>query len=393
MNFEFSPEQEAFRMELRGWLAENLPDDLRIDPTSNPYIPNREVFDRRRVFQKRLADAGWIGIWWPREYGGRGAGLLEQFIYDQEWERARAPMMHNYPAINQWGPTLLNWGTPAQKERFLKRMLTGEDSWCQGYSEPNAGSDLASLQTRAEDRGDCFAVNGQKIWTSGAHFADWMYMLVRTDSAAPKHRGISCIYLDMHSPGVEVRPLIFINGEHHFNQVFFDNVQVPKENLVGPLNEGWKVAMTTLGYERTAAAGRAHDLQIRSLVEFARKIEMEGHPAWENEWVRQRIAQFKTEYEAFKLTGLRSLTRLLKGLPPGPERSIMKITGAELNVRMAKFWAELLGNYALLDDSMPIAPDPHCLTRILLSRTHCVSGGSVEVQRNILGERALGLPK
>ncbi len=394
MDFEFTPEQEAFRQELRAWLEVNVPPGLRADPSGSVTAPNREVFDQRREFQKKLHENRWIGIWWPREYGGRGAGLIEQYIYDREYERARAPFPHNYAAINQWGPTLMNWGTAAQKQRFLRRMLTGEDSWCQGYSEPNAGSDLASLQTRAEDRGDYFLLNGQKIWTSGAQFSDWMYMLARTDPKAPKHRGISCMYLDLHSPGVTVRPLVFINGEHHFNEVFFDNVQVPKENLVGPFHEGWKVAMTTLTYERTAAAGRAHELQLKRLAELTRTIEIDGHPAARNHYVRQQVARFNIEYEAFKYTGLRALTRMLKGLPPGPERSVMKIVGAELNLRINRFVTELLGHYALVDGATAAVPDgAEVLNRILMSRAHCVSGGTVEIQRNIIGERTLGLPK
>jgi alkylation response protein AidB-like acyl-CoA dehydrogenase len=394
MDFEFTPAQEAFRAELREWLRANLPAGLCTDPSGSITAPDREVFERRREFQKKMFQDRWIGIWWPPEYGGRGAGLIEQYIYEREYENSRAPFPHNFPAINQWGPTLMNWGTKAQKERFLTRMLSGEDSWCQGYSEPNSGSDLASLQTRAEDRGDYFLLNGQKIWTSGAHFSDWMYMLVRTDPHAPKHRGISCMYLDLRSPGVTVQPLVFINGEHHFNQVFFDNVQVPKENLVGPLHEGWKVAMTTLGYERTASAGRAHELQLRRLDDLARAAEIGGCPAASDSYVRQRVAQLHIEYEAFKYTGLRSLTRMLKGLPPGPERSMMKIAGAELAVRINRFVTELLGYHALIDGPTPLIPDgAEVLNRVLLARVHCVSGGTVEIQRNIIGERTLGLPK
>jgi alkylation response protein AidB-like acyl-CoA dehydrogenase len=394
MDFEFTPAHENFRRELHNWLVANVPPSLRTDPSGSVIAPNLEIFESRRRFQKKLFDAHWIGIWWPREYGGRGAGLIEQYIYDLEYERSRAPLPHNHAAINQWGPTLMNWGTRAQKDRFLTRMLSGEHSWCQGYSEPNAGSDLASLQTRAEDRGDYFLLNGQKIWTSGAQYSDWMYMLVRTDPQAPRHRGISCMYLDLKSPGVSVRPLVFINGEHHFNQVFFDNVQVPRENLVGPLHEGWKVAMTTLGYERTAAAGRAHELQLRRLCELARAVEFCGRAGTQDSYARQQIARLHIEYEAFKYTGLRALTRMLKGMAPGPERSMMKIAGAELAVRINRFVTELLGNHALVDGPTAAVPDgAEVLNRVLLSRVHCVSGGTVEIQRNIIGERTLGLPK
>ena len=395
MNFEFSPEQEAFRMELRTWLAENLPDELRIDPTSNPYIPNREVFERRRVFQKRLAEARWIGVWWPREYGGRGAGLLEQFIYDQEWERARAPMMHNYPAINQWGPTLLNWGTPAQKERFLRRMLTGEDSWCQGYSEPNAGSDLAGLQTRAVIDGDSFVVNGQKVWTSLAHRADWQVLLVRTDPNAPKHKGISYLLVNMKTPGVTVRPLVQITGEAGFNEVFYDNVRQRSERLVGERNQGWQVSIATLMFERVSG-GTRHPVErtINELVELSKKIDFDGTPAHKHPYVRQKLAQFVSESRCVRLSRYRSLTSQLKGKVPGPESSFGKLFATELNLRVAMFADEMLGAYAGLDHGSPgVVEGGRWAHRILAARGLTIAAGSSEIQHNIIGERVLGLPK
>ncbi len=251
MDFEFTPEQESFRHKVRAWLDANLPKDLCVDDAQDERIaPNREVFERRRAWQAKLHSAGYAGLSWPKEYGGHAATLIEQVIWDEEYSRARAPVLPNYFGLGLCGPTLMNWGTEAQKKRFLPRILGADDIWCQGYSEPGAGSDLAGLSTRAADMGDYFLVNGQKVWTSGAQYADWMFMLARTDPEAPKHRGISYLLLDMKSAGVTVRPLVLMNGHSHFNEVFFDNVQVPKENLVGPLNEGWKVAMTTLSYER-----------------------------------------------------------------------------------------------------------------------------------------------
>jgi alkylation response protein AidB-like acyl-CoA dehydrogenase len=266
--------------------------------------------------------------------------------------------------------------------------------WCQGYSEPGAGSDLAGLQTRAIDQGDYFVVNGQKVWTSGAQFADRIFMLVRTDPEAPKHRGISYLIVDMKSPGIEVRPLVLMTGHRHFNEVFFDSVQVPKQNLVGPQNEGWKVAMTTLGFERGMAGGSGHEAQVRRLAELAHTVRIDGRPAWDQEWVRQRLAGFMGECEALKYTRLRQLTRRLKGLPPGPEGSVLKLSGSELGVAIGKFASELLGHYALMSEPSGIVPDaPRWLNRVLNSRQYTIAGGTSEIQRNILGERQLGLPK
>ncbi len=395
MDFEFTPEQEKFRHEFRAWLQANVPDGLKGDYEpidSTP--PDWEVFRQRAAFQKKMYEAGWMGIWWPREYGGRGASLIEQVIYEEEFKRARAPLPVNFAPINQWGPTLIHFGTPAQKQRFLARMLSGEDTWCQGYSEPNAGSDLAALQARAQDHGDYFVLNGQKIWTTSAQFADWMYMLVRTDPSAPKHKGISCIYLDMHAPGVEVRPLVTISGERHFNEVFFDNVRVPKDSLVGPLNEGWRVAMITLAYERAISGGSGHQNQVARLIDLARRVTINGRPANQDGSVRQQLVQLQIECEALKYTGLRALTRQLRGQPAGPELSLMKVAGCDLVLKITRFATELLGSHAALAESTgPIPEAAEWLMRVLNVRGTTISGGTTEISRNIIGERTLGLPK
>ncbi|MGH9576722.1 MAG: acyl-CoA dehydrogenase family protein, partial [Terriglobales bacterium] len=262
MDFQYTTEQESFRRDVRGWLRDNLPEDLKVDDAADERVaPNRNIFERRRKWQRTMYDAGWVGLSWPREYGGRAAGLIEQVIFDEEYSRARAPVLPGYSGLGMCGPTLMHWGADAQKSRFIRRILSGEDIWCQGYSEPNAGSDLASLQTRAVDHGDYFVLNGQKVWTSGAQFADWMLLLARTDPAAPKHKGISYLLLDMKIAGIDVRPLVLMNGHAHFNEVFFNDVQLPKENLVGPINEGWKVSVTTLMYERSGGGGSGHTSQ------------------------------------------------------------------------------------------------------------------------------------
>jgi alkylation response protein AidB-like acyl-CoA dehydrogenase len=395
MDFEYTPAQEAFRREVRNWLKANLSEDLKVDDAMDERVaPNREIFEKRRAWQRKLASAGWVGLSWPRQYGGRAAPLMEQVIFDEEYSRACAPVLPGYSGVGLCGPTLMQWGTDAQKQKFLPRIVNGEHIWCQGYSEPGAGSDLAGLSTRAEDHGDYFIVNGQKVWTSGAQYADMMFLLARTDPKAPKHRGISYILLDMHSPGVVVRPLVLMNGHAHFNEVFFDNVQVLKENLVGPMNEGWKVAMTTLMFERAGAGGGGHTSQVRRLAELAKVVRINGRTAWEYEWVRQRLAQFMIECEAAHYTKLRGLTRRLKGLPPGPEGSILKLFGSELGVRIASFVTEMLGEYALVNEATAEVPDaPRWFNRVLSSRQYTIAGGTSEIQHNIIGERVLGLPK
>ena len=395
MDFQYTPEQDAFRLRVRSWLAEHLPSELKVEDAMDERVaPNREIFDRRMAWHKQLYQAGWIGLAWPKEYGGQGAELMEQIIYNEEYAHARAPILPGYVGLGLAGPTIAQWGSEEQKQYFLPRILQGELVWCQGYSEPGSGSDLASLQTRAVEDGDEFVVNGQKVWTSGAQYADWMVLLARTDPEAPKHGGISYFLLDMKTPGVSVRPLVLLNGHSHFNEVFFEDVRIPKANLLGPKNEGWKVAITTLMFERSAAGGGGGGSQIRRLAELARQVEIDGRPAWQHSWVRQRLAAFEIEKEALKYTRLRSLTRQLRGQPPGPEGSILKLAGSELGVRIAAFASELLGPYALLEAETQTVPDaPRWLNRVLSARQYTIAGGTSEIQHNIIGERVLGLPK
>jgi alkylation response protein AidB-like acyl-CoA dehydrogenase len=395
MDFQYTPEQEAFRAKVRGWLADNLSPDLCVDDARDERIaPDRETFERRRVWQRTMYEAGWVGIAWPQQYGGQGAELMEQVIFDEEYTRARAPVLPGYSGIALCGPTLMQWGTDEQKQRFLQRILSGDDIWCQGYSEPGSGSDLASLQTRAVDMGDFFVVNGQKVWTSGAQYADWIFMLVRTDPNAPKHNGISYLLVDMKTPGITVRPLVLMNGHAHFNEVFFEDVRVPKTNLVGPQNQGWKVAVTTLMFERSIAGGSGYHEQVQRLAALARQVEINGQPAWEQTWVRQRLAHLLIECESLNLTRLRTLTRQLKGLPPGPEGSMLKLCGSELGVRIAQFASEMLGANAVVNHPTGIVPDaPRWVNRVLSARQYTIAGGTSEIQHNIIGERVLGLPK
>jgi alkylation response protein AidB-like acyl-CoA dehydrogenase len=395
MDFADSPEHAAFRAEFRQWLERNLPPELCVDDAQDQRIaPDRATLEKRKAWQKKMNAAGWVGITWPKEYGGRGAGLMEQVIYNEEYAAARAPILPAQSGINLLGPTLIHWGTQEQKARHLPRILDADELWCQGFSEPGAGGDLASLRTRAVDAGDHFRVNGQKVWTSGAHFADWCFLLVRTDPAAPKHRGISFLLVDMTTPGVTVRPLVLLNGHRHFNEVFFEDVPVPKENLVGPLNEGWKVAITTLMFERSGAGGRDHQAQIARLFELAKQVPNRQEPAWNDSHIRQSLAQLAIDAKALQVTRLRSLTRRLRGEPPGPEGSVLKLFGSELAGHIADAASMMLGPYATIEEGTEAVPDAErWFHRVLGARQYTIAGGTSEIQRNIIGERVLGLPK
>ena len=393
MDFSYSPTEEKFRQEVRSWLEANLPEDLR--EGRDEELSQNERWERHRAWHQKLYQGGWVGLWWPKEYGGRGASVIEQAIFNEELGRTGAPSGVNANGITLLGPTLMHWGTEEQKKRFLPKILPAEEIWCQGYSEPGSGSDLASLQTRAVEDGDYFVVNGQKVWTSQAQYSDWCFLLVRTDPNAPKHQGISYILVDMHSPGITVRPLVQITGDAEFNEVFFEEVRVPKKNLVGELNRGWMVAITTLMFERVATGSffRFEKL-MPQLIDLARRIEVNGRPTIEDTSVRQQLAQFAIEAEAIKYNDLRRLTRQLKGQPPGPEGSFSKITTTELNFRIANFAMELLGPYSVLEKGSLFAMDhARWARRMLGARAGTIAAGTNEIQRGIIGERVLGLPK
>jgi alkylation response protein AidB-like acyl-CoA dehydrogenase len=393
MDFKLSAEDEAFRTELRSWLDRNLPRSERRNRFALEFMHSEagEEWNRRIAWHKKMHAAGWVAVHWPQEYGGRGATLTQQMIYQEELERARGPVLVNAQGIGLVGPTLMLWGTEEQRRRYMPPMLAAEEIWCQGYSEPGSGSDLASLQTRAVEDGDDFVVNGQKVWTSDAHHADMCFLLVRTDPDAPKHKGISYLLVDMHSPGITVRPLTQMTRDTGFNEVFFEDVRVPKKNVVGEKNNGWLVALTTLMYERRY---RGLDNNIGELLELARTVRRNGRSAWEDEDVRQQIARFACQVSALRLLNLRQLTRQLKGLPPGPESSIVKVVTTEINLEMSKFATELLGAYSQIELDAPFAiAEGRWLYRMLAARGLTIAAGSSEIQRNIIGERVLGLPK
>ncbi len=392
MDFKLSAEDEAFRQELRNYLRANLSPEQRSNKIDMLQESDDADWKRRLAWHRKMFEAGWVGISWPKEYGGRGATLTQQVIYNEELARAGAPELVNIFGIMMVGPTLIEWGTEEQKKRYIPKILSAEEIWCQGFSEPNAGSDLASLQTRAVEQGDYFIVNGQKLWTSEAHRADLCILLARTDPDAPKHKGISYLLVDMHDPGVSRRPLVQMTGDSGFNEVFFDNVKVPKKNLVGRKNQGWQVALTTLMFERNGT-GTYRDMTflVRELVELAKA---RGYGNLERADARQKIAQFACEAAALKYTALRQLTKRLKGLPPGPEGSILKLCASDLNLRITKFAFELLGPYGQLEYRAPYAPEEgKWCYRMLGARALTIAAGTSEIQHNILGDRELGLPK
>jgi len=394
MDFKYSGEDEGFRAEFRSWLEANIPRDWRDDgELADP--DTRSEFERRRAWHRKLYDAGWMCIHWPKEFGGRGATLMQQFIYNQELDRAKAPPVVNFQGIARVGPTLMQWGTTEQKARYIPKIPSAEEIWCQGLSEPNHGSDLAAVETRAEDNGDHFVVNGSKVWTSNAHHADFSTLLCRSDPSAPKHGGLSYLLVDLKSPGVSIHPLIQITGEHGFNQVFFEDVVVPKTNLVGQKNQGWMVAITNMMFERTIHGGRTDMMvEVRQLGDLARQVHRNGRPAVEDAYVRSRIAGFACEAEGLKYTSMRQLTRQLRGLPPGPEGSVMKLGTTELNLRMQKFAMELLGPYSQFEYRAAGAIDRGKWShRMLAARRGTIAAGTNEIQHNIIGERVLGLPK
>ncbi len=390
MNFDFTSEQEAFRKEVRHWLETNLPDDLRGRAFASSRADKEQV-SRLRAWQRTMYEAGYCGLDWPREFGGRGASIIEQIILYQEMARAECPQFLNRGGLSMLGPTLMRYGTEAQQKRFLPKILTAEELWCQGFSEPNAGSDLANLQTRAVLDGDTFVINGQKVWTSMAHVADWCFLLARTDPGAPRHKGISFILMDMKTAGITLRPLTQITGEAEFNEVFLDNVRVPRENLVGKLNEGWSVALTTLAYERDVLTFIRHISLRNALHRLLRLARDRGRAA--DPIVRQKIASLWIGEQALQLNAYRSLTKILRGGQPGPEGSTSKLFWSQLDQELAQVGTELIGPASQIEES-PWAPDGgQWQFYALLAQGSGIRAGTSEILRNILGERVLGLPK
>lgn len=387
MNLEFSAAENAFRAEIRDWLADNVPRGRR--PTEGPAMRD---FDA--AWQRTQFDAGYAGIAWPVEYGGRGLSPIEQLIWYEEYARARAPYVGAmFFGLNQAGPTLIVRGDEAQRGRHLARILRGEETWCQGFSEPDAGSDLAGLRTFAEVRHDRLVVKGSKIWTSFAPVADYQMLLVRTNRDVAKHKGLTWVICDMHAPGVSVSPIRTMAGDMHFAQVFYDNVEIPLENVVGGIDNGWSVALTTLSIERGAAfIGDQVELAqvFAELVELARRMPgPDGtRMAIEDDHFRDRIGQLRAEVIALQAMAYLAVSRASGGAP-GAEASITRLFFAELQQRIRRLAMEMLGNEALaLDGAGGDWP-----VRYLNQFRYTIAAGTSEIQRNIIAERFLGMPK
>jgi alkylation response protein AidB-like acyl-CoA dehydrogenase len=394
MDLNLSPEDRAFRDTTRAWLGANVPRQ------------ELKTLDERRAWHRRLYDAGYVGMGWPKPFGGRGASPMQQAIVADEMARANAPAPINGLGIGFIGPTIIIHGTDAQRERYLKKILTAEEIWCQLYSEPNSGSDLASLRTRAEDKGDHFLVNGQKIWTSGGHISDWGILLARTDPAVAKHKGISCFLLNMRQPGVEVRPLKQITGSAEFNEVFMTNARVEKSDLIGSLGQGWAIAQTTLAYERggnSLARVTRYASGFERLVEAAKKLRRGGRPLLEDPVVRAKLGKIYAEMEVQRYAALRVLSALTKGDSPGAASSITKLSYSEFEKRYYEVALEILGPYGQVTDGgleeTTLDIDSSSGVRsswayaFLWARAGTIYSGSSEIQKNVIGERVLGLPK
>jgi alkylation response protein AidB-like acyl-CoA dehydrogenase len=395
MDLSFSEDEERFRQRVRAFMQANLPEGW--GTAAYKQSAGDDVTEVQRDWTRRLHQAGFLGMAWPKEYGGQGASQIELAIFNEEAARVRAPNPMNGVGLILAGPTIMAHGTEAQKKRFLPKILSGEELWCQGFSEPNAGSDLASLRTRAELAGDEFIVNGQKCWTTMAQIADWCILMVRTDPTAPKHRGISYLLVDMKTPGVLVKPLKQMTGGHEFNEIFFDNVRVPRPNLLGELNGGWRVGVTTLMNERGTSAFAVwlrFRITFDELVEMARTRIRRGRPAPQDPIIRQQLAQIYIDLEGLRYISYRTFSQILKGGTPGPEGSISKVVWSELNQRMNELAINLEGpGSQLVRKSAYAIDDGRWQFTFLRSRANTIEAGTSEIQRNIIAQRVLGLPK
>ncbi|HET9091954.1 MAG TPA: acyl-CoA dehydrogenase family protein [Acidimicrobiales bacterium] len=406
MDLTYPREAEAFRAEVRTWLEQNLPEGWG-SPGFQMTSEERRSFNAE--WTKKLAEGGWICASWPAEYGGRGLSLMESVVLNEEFARANAPMRADFFGDTLVGPTILTWGSEEQKQFFLPKILSGEIAWCQGFSEPDAGSDLASLTTRAELDGDEWVINGQKVWTTQAQYADYIFLLARTDPEAPKHAGISYLLVPMRQQGVEVRPISQIDGSAEFNEVFFSNARCPRDNVVGGVNNGWKVAMTTLGFERGTSATtgyRRFQRELEGVIDAARERGRDRDPL-----VRQRLARAWSKVKIMQINGLRTLTSALK-----EDHSTValgatnKMFWSEYHREVMELYLDIMGMEGQVltgdeDDETDFVPGVGARHRrpgypvspmqasFFFSRSETIWGGTAEIQRNIVAERVLGLPK
>jgi len=385
MDFNDTPEEARFREEASSWLAENAPTDDAFRALS--------PLEQAKVWQKRKYDAGWACIGWAPDFGGRGASAIEEVIWRQEENQYDLPA--NFFLIGQGmiGPTLMAWASDEDKARFLPQLASGEEVWCQLFSEPAGGSDLAALRTRAEPDGDDWVINGQKIWTSGAHYSDYGVIVVRTDPTVPKHKGLSYFYIDMKAPGVEIKPIKQLTGDSDFNEVYFTDVRVSDSQRLGEVGQGWQVSLTTLMNERAAIGGSFGQMDVSLAMSVAAEVEIDGRPALEDAAVRARIADWYVQEAGLKYTGYRSLTALSRGALPGPENSIGKLVGAPKMQAMSSYLMDLLGASGAIADEA-LAAKAGMIQRAYMGAPGLrIAGGTDEIMANIIAERVLGLPQ
>lgn len=401
MDLRYPPDAEQYREKIQAFLSEHLPPGWKGIGALDPSL--QDAFEERWI--ATLRDAGLRAPAWPEEYGGAGLTPLEQVVLAEEFARAGVPtqVANDVFGIGMLGPTLMAWGTEDQKRHFLPRILSGEHRWCQGYSEPGAGSDLANIGTRAVLDGDEWIINGQKVWTSYGHKANWIFVLTRTDPAAPKHKGISFLLVAMKQPGIEVRPLKMITGESEFNEVFFTDARTPRDHVVGAVNEGWGVAMTLLGHERGGGAttlALGFQEELRRLIDFARERGATADPR-----IRQRLAWCYSKVEIMRYLGMRTLTRFLQGHAPGPDAAISKLFWSEYHQKLTELSIDILSadtmaptgrpaNSSFRTDQPGAEMTPASLVGTFLgARAGTIYAGTSQIQRNIIGEMVLGLPK
>jgi alkylation response protein AidB-like acyl-CoA dehydrogenase len=378
MDLTFNERESAFREELRAWLANNRPEEEPSEGGEDAH------YAWRRDWQRRLYDAGWAAPAWPAEYGGRGASLTESAIYFEELGLARVPLPANVLGLLLGGPTLMVWGTDEQKQRYLAPILSAEEIWCQGFSEPDAGSDLASLKTRAVRDGDEWVVSGQKVWTSGAQYSKWCMLVARTDSGAAKHKGLTYFLMDMDQDAVQVRPLRQITGEAEFNELFIEEARIPDENVVGGVGNGWKVALTTLMNER-AGLGFVLQVRLRQLLDDTIAVARE-RGLLEDALYADALAELHIRCESIRLLAWKGLTDIERYGQPGPEGSLVKWLWSDTNQRLTQLAAEIVGPAALTDGTS-------WSYELLRARGNTIEGGTTEVLKNIVAERVLGLPR
>ena len=392
MDFDDTAEEAEFRAGARAFLEQNA---QRREPGSGLVYragnESPEFRQRAKEWQANKADAGYAGITWPKEWGGRGGTAIEQVIYDQEEAKYVVPRGLFDIGLGMCIPTLCAWGTQAHRDRYARKALRGEEIWCQLFSEPAAGSDLAGLRTRADRDADHWVVNGQKIWTSGAHYCDFGVLVTRSDFAAPKHKGLTYFFLDMKSPGIDIRPIKQISGQSHFNEVFFTDVRIPDSQRLGKPGEGWKVSLTTLMNERYTIGGRT-SVGVEDIFELARTIELDDGPALKNAAVRDKLADWYVSSQGLKYSHFRTMTALSRGETPGPESSIGKLVNGSKLQNIAAFALDLMEQGGVLTDPQLVPLAAVFQQTLMTSPSSRIAGGSDEIMRNIIAERVLGLP-